>query len=441
MSVMTKGWKFDLARHDVRTTVPAAIRAMMQNGLLDRAFQDALVPEFIFPALADSQPWQGGMGDKQTFTRKGLLAPVTTPITGADPSAATYGVEQWSVTMDQYGNSVDTNMLSSSMALASKYLADVGTLGTNAGQSLNRVARDKLYSAYAGGRTWATTAGTSDTSMVVKSVKGFETVMVNGVPTPVSASNPLAVTIGAAGSGSGTANTVTGVDSGTNTLTLGTARADVVGDWVVASNAPFTVRASATKQSGYDVAVSDVATFKQFRAAVARLRKMNVPTINGYYVAHIDPDTEAQLFDDADFKQSLSGRVDSPVYQDLSIGRFGGIDWVRNNEVQNLNAGSSGSVSVHRPIVMGGGALIAAPFEGMGSLLAGTGAEDVPEISMQQVSPGVEVARILRPPQDRLQQVLSTSWSWVGDYGVPSDALAADDPALFKRAVIVEHGA
>jgi hypothetical protein len=422
---------FDLGRHDVRSTVPAAIRAMMQNGLLDRVFQEALRPEFIFPAIADAEPWQGGLGDTKTMTRKGLLTPSTTPITGSDTSAATYGIEQWSVTMDQYGLAVDTNMLTSAMALASKFLADVQTLGVNAGQSLNQIARNKLYGAYAGGRTWVTTAGSSDTSMIVNSVAGFTHVLVNGVPTAVSASNPLTVSV------DGVANTVTGVNTGTNTLTLGTARADVAGDYVVAANAPTTIRP--TGDTAYDLTGSNVATFAMFRAAVTRLRKMNVPTVNGYYVAHIDPDTEAQLFSDSDFKQALQGRVDSPIYTDLSIGRFGGIDWVRNNECPTILGGSAGTVTVHRPIVLGAGALVAAPFEGIGDLLRGTGVEDVPDISMVTVAPGVEVARIVRPPQDRLQQTLSTSWSWVGDYGVPSDSLANADAALFKRAVVLEH--
>jgi len=424
-----KPW-FRLDRHDVRSTVPAAIRAMMQNGILDRVFQEALRPNFIFPAIADAMPWQGGLGDTKTFTRKGLLAPATTPITGSDTSAATYSIEQWSVTMDQYGQAVDTNMLTSSMALASKFLADVETLGINAGQSINQIARNKLFKAYAGGRTWCTTAGSSDTSIIVQSTNGFETVLVNGVPTAVSASNPLSVTI------AGVANTVTGVNTGTSTLTLGTARADVVGDSVVAANAPVSVRP--TGGSAYDLGTSNVATFALFRSCVTRLRKMNVPTVGGYYVAHIDPDTEAQLFSDSDFKQALQGRVDSPIYTDLSIGRFGGIDWVRNIEAPTLLGGSAGNVTVHRPIILGAGALVAAPFEGMGDLLRGSGVEDVPDISMIEAAPGVQVARIVRPPQDRLQQTLSTSWSWVGDYGVPSDSTTGD-AALYKRAVVLEH--
>ncbi|KIZ16838.1 hypothetical protein [Streptomyces natalensis] len=427
----TRSW-FRLDRHaGVRATVPAAIQAMLQNGILDRVFRDALVPNFLFPAIADSEPWQGGLGDTKTFTRKGLLAPATTPVTGSDPSASTYSIEQWSVVMDQYANSMDTNMLSNAMALASKFLADVETLGINAGQTINQVARNKLYASYAGGRTWCTTAGTSDTAIIVQSVNGFSTVNVNGVPTPVSGANPLNVTI------AGVANTVVGVNTSTNTLTLGSARVDVVGDAVISSNAPTTIRATGTN-TAYDLASSNTVTFQNFRSAVARLRKMNVPTLGGYYVAHIDPDTEAELFSDSDFKQALQGRVDSPIYRDLSIGRFGGIDWVRNIETPTILGGSAGTLTVHRPIVLGASALMAAPFDNTGTLLSGTGVEDVPEVRQVNVAPGVDMTLLVRPPQDRLQQVLSSTWSWVGDYGVPTDA-GSGDAALYKRGVVIEH--
>ncbi|MCX5601620.1 hypothetical protein OOK29_26060 [Streptomyces phaeochromogenes] len=427
-----RGAWFDLARHDIRSTLPAAIREIMQNGLLYRAFEEALLPEFLFPSIATPRPWSSNIGDTGTFTRTGLLTPTTTPLAGSDPSPQTYSVEQYSVTMDQYGITLDTNMLQSRMTLASKYLEDTQKLAISAGQSLNRIARDKLFNAYAGGRTWATAAASSDTSLVVQSVKGFEYVLVNGKPTPVSGANPLTVSI------EGVANTVTGVNAGTSTLTLGTARVDVVGDAVVAANAPTSIRPSAALDTAYDIGTSHVATFKMFRAAVARLRRMNVPTFGGYYAAHIDPETETQLFDDADFKQALQGRVDSPVYRDLSIGRFGGIDWVKDNEIPTLLAGSTGLVNVHRPIVFGAEALLSAPFEGMGDLLREADVSDVPSIQMIGPANGVQVAHIVRPPQDRLQQVLSSTWSWVGDFGVPSDATTGD-AALFKRAVVLEH--
>ncbi|MDX5566923.1 hypothetical protein PYK79_31825 [Streptomyces sp. ID05-04B] len=423
---------FNLARHDIRSTMPAAIREIMQNGLLYRAFEEALLPEFLFPSIATPRPWSQNVGDTGTFTRTGLLTPTTTPLAGSDPSPQTYSIEQYSVTMDQYGITMDTNMLTSRMSLASKFLEDSMKLGISAGQSLNRIARDKLFNAYAGGRTWATSAGTSDTSIVVQSVKGFEYVLVNGKPTAVSGANPLTVSI------EGVANTVTGVNAGTNTLTLGTARVDVVGDAIVAANAPVSIRPSNTLDTAYDIGTSNVATFKMFRAGVARLRRMNVPTFGGYYTAHIDPETETQLFDDADFKQALQGRVDSPIYEGLSIGRFGGIDWVRDNEVPTLLGGSAGNVTVHRPILFGAEALLSAPFDGMGQLLSEADTGGVPSIQMIGPANGVQVAYIVRPPQDRLGQIVSQTWSWVGDFGVPSDATSGD-AALFKRAVVLEH--
>lgn len=439
MKTVARSW-FRLDRHDVRSTLPAAIQAMMQNGLLDGMFRESLTPELLFPQIADVEPWQGAKGDTKIMTRNGLMTPDPTPTTGSDATAGSYSIEQWTVTMDQYGKSIDTDLLQSKMTQASKYLNDVGRLGIHAGQTINLLARNKLYAGYAGGRTFCSAAGVSDTSIEVASTDGFTHVLVNGVPTAVSASNPLTVTI------AGVANTVTGVNTTTRVLTLGTARVDVVGDSVVSSQAPYSVRAGTANDTAFNLAAGDLITFADFRAAVARLRRMHVPAAEGSnYVAHIDSVTESQLFEDVEFQNLYRGRADSSTYRDLAIGVFGGLVWVRNEVVPYLTTADTGyaglSTTVHRPIVMGSGALIAAPFDNPADLLRETGVSDVPEISMINVSPGVDVARIVRPPQDRFQQNVSTTWSWVGDYGVPSDSLANGDSALFKRAVMLEHSA
>ncbi|MEU4169445.1 hypothetical protein AB0F46_21540 [Streptomyces sp. NPDC026665] len=436
----TKRSWFQLARHDVRSNLPAAIRAIMQNGLLDGLFRESLMPQLLFAQVADIEPWQGAKGDRKVMTRNGLMTPDPTPTTGSDASTGSYSIEQWEVVMDQYGKSIDTDLLQSKMTQVSKYLNDASRLGIHAGQTLNRLARNKLYKGYAGGRTYCRTAGTSDSTIEVASTDGFTHVLVNGSPTAVSASTPLTISI------EGVANTVTGVNTTTGVLTLGTARVDVLGDSVVSSQAPYSVRAGSANDSAYDIGAGDLIKFSHFRAAVARLRRMSVPAAEGSnYIAHIDSVTESQLFEDAEFQALYQGRADSETYRDLAIGVFGGIVWVRNEEVPYLTSAAAGyedlATTVHRPIVMGDGALIAAPFEGIGDMLGETGVGDVPEIAMINVAPGVDVARIVRPPQDRYQQTVSTTWSWVGDYGVPSDSLAGGDPALFKRAVVLEHSA
>lgn len=439
LSTAPRSW-YRLDRHDVRSTLPAAIRAIMQNGLLDRLFRESLMPELLFPQIADIEPWQGAKGDTKIMTRNGLMTPDPTAITGSDASTGTYSIEQWTVVMDQYGKSIDTDLLQSSMTQASKYLNDVSRLAIHAGQTLNLLARNKLYKAYAGGRTYCRTAGASDTTIEVASTDGFTHVLVNGVPTAVSASTPLNVTI------AGVANTVTGVNTSTGVLTLGTARADVLGDLVLSSQAPYSVRAGTSNNSAYELGAGDLIKFSHFRAAVARLRRQAVPPAEGSnYIAHVDSVTESQLFEDTEFQNLYRGRAESTTYRDLAIGVFGGIVWVRNEVVPYLTTSTTGyedlATTVHRPIVTGGGSLIAAPFENTSGLLRETGVSDVPEITTINVAPGVDVTRIVRPPQDRLQQNVSTTWSWVGDYGVPSDSLANGDPALFKRAVVLEHSA
>jgi hypothetical protein len=420
-----------LFRHPVRDLLPAAIRSIIQDGMLEGVFENALVPDFLFPAYADMEEVQGERGQRITKTRTGLLTPTTTPLTG-DPSADNYTTEQWSVLLDQYGNSMDTNMLASATAFASKFLKDVQTLGINAGQSLNRLARTRLYSAYAGGRTWVRTVdGASNTSVDVQSVDGFEFVIVNGVPTAVSGSNPLNITI------NGVANTVVGVDRANRRLTLGTGTTDTVGHAVVAANAPVSIRPNA-RASAFNITTGDVATVGLFFDAVARLRAMNVPTMeDGTYHAHVDSFTMRQLLSDAEFRQAFQSQGPSNDYRQGRLTIFGGITYIMNIETPTVT-GDGQSATVRRPIVLGGGSLISAPLEGQGQLLAGTGVEDVPGISMIEMPGGLECALIVRPPQDRLQQVVSSSWAWTGDFAVPTDSTTGDS-AIVKRGVVIEH--
>lgn len=432
-TLVRKSW-IDPGRHDIRSLVPEAIRPVVQNGMLEALFRDALRPELLFAQASGREPIPGRTGDTITKTRTGLMTPTTAPLAGSDAAAGTYGLEQWSVTLDRYGKAVDTNMDGDIVAIASLYARDVQTLGIHAGQSLNRIARNRLYSAYAGGRTFTTGADTAETALIVSDVTGFDTVNVNGIPTTVSATHPLAITI------DGAAASVVAVDAATKTLTLAVAKTWSAGDAVVAANAPYQVLPGTTG-SLYDIATTDIATFAKFMAAVTRMRSQNVPTINGAYLAHIDPETEGQLFADADFKNALRGRVDSPQLQDLSIGRFAGIDWIRNNEAPVVAGGAAGATRVHQSIVMGADAIMASPASWLGTNRQPIESAGAPIAASMVEATGSNVAveLVVRPPQDRLQLTVSTAWSWVGDFGVPSDTVSGDS-ARFKRAVVVASG-
>ena len=464
-----------------REVLPASLAEVLQNGLLDHVFEDALVATFLYDTLADIRPWEGNLGSTAIMTRAGLLAPNTTPITGSDATASAYGFEQYTLQMNQYGDSIDTNMAVSAMALASKYIEDNKTLAIQAAQSLDLVAQSSLYTAYSGGNTFATGAQ-SGNDVPVADLTGFGVTVIN---LPTSGTNPGEGLTGVAAAevvpvsstnlgwfydGSATWS-YTGVQasSGPGNLTgvqaswTGTQGASIVaglattngvygGNNVVSATtspiAPQIIRpAGVTSQ--YNLQSTSVATLALFRNAVARLKMQHVPQLKGAYTAHCTPQTINELFADTEFQSAYRGgaATTSPVYPDNAVGsslggdatflgRLAGIDWIENTVSPIVyNTGTAGEYAgaIYRPIVVGADALIKGPFTRMGDLVAQVNAGGVSEVTMIG-----GVARILRAPLDRLGQVLSSTWSWIGGYTTGTDILTGDN-AIYKRAVIVEH--
>lgn len=479
-----------------RESLPASLQAILQNGLLDHVFEDALVASFLYDTLADVRPWPGGLGSTSIMTRGGLLTPNTVPITGNDAAVSGYGFEQYQLQMNQYGGSIDTNMATSAMALASKFLEDNTKLGIMAAQSLDLVAQASLYGAYSGGNTY-TTGAQSTTYTPVADLTGFGQTLVadsttntnaaegnQGVAVPslvqVSASNPgyflngvqgiwsytgwqqlgAAGTQGTATNPAGAGNlsgcvAVSGVlgamAAGQSIVTCLPACTGVYGgNNVVATTysplAPYIVRPNA-KTSQWGLQSTDVATLATFRNAVTRLKSQHVPQLKGAYTAHVTPQTVAELFLDTEFQSAYRGgaATTSPVYPDnvvgsniggdaTFLGRLAGIDWIENTVtpvVYNPAAGFQGAI--YRNIVVGADALIKGPFQDQAGLLASMTSGSTVEIKELG-----GVVRILRAPLDRLGQVLSSTWSWIGGYTTGSDILTGDN-AVYKRAVIVEH--
>ena len=145
-----------------------------------------------------------------------------------------------------------------------------------------------------------------------------------------------------------------------------------------------------------------------------------------------------ELFADPDFKQLYAGRSQSPEFREQDIVRMLGVTFIPTTEsyVQDLNG-----LKVRRPIVAGAETIIQLNFEGMATWLRTIGAEgDRANVAMVD-----GVVQIVREPLDRLQQVVAQSWTWIGDYAVPTDITATPaiiptaSAALYKRAVVLEH--
>lgn len=456
-----------------QTGLAPAIINLLQDRTLERVFHDALYPRLLYRSEAMAEKWEANIGQRQVYTRTGLIDVDVTPLTpGSDPTPASYAIEQWEAEASQYGKSLDTHMPTSYVALAPTFLRDTVQLGLNAGQTLNRMVRDRLFRAYLGGDTVATAlAAAGATQLFVASLNGFTEVLVNGRLLPVGPANPLAISF----TNAEPANTVVGVTPldpanpfGPGILSLGAA--------VTAVTVPLrtgvraVTRSRITRVGGgatVDGLVStNILTLQDIINTVASMRANNIPPqADGYYHVHVTPEGEAQLFADNQFQRLFQSLPENAVYRDLGIGQLVGCRFYRNTENPNTqnsgtlvaSGGGAGSaqvsgeiggevvnqagLAVKRALVVGGGAIYE-KFIDESQFLTDAGVTGkIGEFTV--VNGGVMVMTnriryILRAPLDRLQQIVSQSWSWSGDFPVPSDGLTGNS-ARYKRAQVIEH--
>ena len=441
------------------------VTAAAQDRTLQRTFRDALYPRQLYRMEAVAELWPVNLGQNQTFTRSGLILPSTQPLAaGTDPTPMTYNVEQWECTAQPWGGAIDTEMPTSYVTLASQYLRNNHQLGCHAGQSMNRVVRDKLFNNYVSGNTETTGAGTSAT-VTVQNLAGFTTVIpaTGGRPLAVSASNPLPVSITLA-AGVTTANvvgftpTVAGDIVHGGSITLDASITWTGGEAVLASTRARML------YSGGGTRVDDVSSSDQFRmadirAAVAQMRFDNVaPYEDGTYHCHLDPISESQIFGDNEFQRLNQSIPDYIHYRRFALAFLAGCTFYRNTEAptsatvsENPTYGhttafqltNSTSVSLHRPIFMGQGA-VEEKYLDQSRLISDAGVQGkIGEFAV--VNGGMQILTerirlILRAPLNRIQTVTGSAWTFFGDFGIPTDTLALSSPANFKRAVVVVHG-
>ena len=432
---------------------PAALQPIIQQGFLEREFQQALRSRLGYRACADRVKITVGTGETLTRTRAGLKPSVTTPLppdtnTNFDNglSPTNWGVEQYTISIDHYAATTDLNMVTSRVGIASQFLQNAYVNGEQAARSLDELARNALFSAYFGGNTRVnTTLSSAGPAVTVDDVRGFQSAVANGVQKPVGSSNPLTATVGA--------NTYTLVGTTVDTTNVSTAPGGVsgvlvfsgnvsvsdatAGSSVVAANASVIVRPSRQTNTSL-LAAGDTLEMACLLDAVAKLRTNAVPEINGAYNCYLDPVSARQLFADPDFKQLFQGATSAnQVFRQGMTNDFLGLRFIPTTEAYVQPHPSLANVMVRRPIICGQGALIEGDFAGMAA------ADVVPRDSIVSVID--DVAMVTREPIDRLQQIIAQSWYWIGGYCAPSDTttnpttVPTATNAAFKRAVMVEH--
>ncbi len=456
--------------------IPSSLVSLVQDGTLERVFHDSMYPRLQFRGEAIPELWQANLGERQIFTRAGLMDPSIDPLTpGQDPVPGGYDTEQWEASANQYGHTIDTHMPTSYTALASLFLRNTQSLGLHSGQTLNRLVRNRLFGAYLAGEAMVTAAASAGALQVaVSTLSGFTQKLQNGRLEAVTPANPLPVTFTTVGE---PANNIVGYAPFNPQQPLGPgvitfAAALTVG--VAARAGIFAQTRSRRLRVGGGATVdaitsANILTLNDVIAGVTRLRSMNVPPhSDGYYHVQLTAEGEQQIFADNHWQRLHQSLPDSVAYRDLAITSAVGCVFYRNTEDPRTstvkagslitNAGGAGGaqlapeigaeltnadgVNIRRCIITGGGAIYEKYLDESKFITEAGSTGKIGQFSI--VNGGVSVMTqriryILRAPQDRLQQVVSQSWSWSGDFPVPSDGLVGDS-ARYKRAVVIEHG-
>ena len=230
---------------------PLSLQPIIQQGFLEREFEHALTSRLGYRAIADREPFQVGIGETLTKTRAGLKPSVTTPLipstntnldNGLTPQ--TWGVEQYTITINHYASTSDLNMVTSRVGIQGQFLLNAYTNGEQAARSLDELARNALFAQYFGGNTRVrTTLASAGSALAVDDIRGFQTVFVNGVQTAIANSPGLTVTVGAdayacVGASADTTNLSTTPGGISGVLTFGTAVSTSDGTAAIPFNPP-----------------------------------------------------------------------------------------------------------------------------------------------------------------------------------------------------------
>ena len=434
---------------------PLALQPIIQQGFLEREFQQAIRSRLGYRACADREEIAVGIGETLTKTRAGLRPAVVTPLapsgnTNLDNglTPGTWGVEQYTITINNYAATMDLNMVTSRVGIASVFLQNAYVNGEQAARSLDDLARNALFGPYFGGNTRVrTTLGSAGPVLSVDDVRGFQTAFVYGVQQAVSAGNPLTVTIGAgvytlvgAGVDGTNVSTTPGGISGTLTLSGNVSVSDgTAGNTVQAATASLILRPNGRTNTG-QLQAADTLTMSNVLDAVANLRLNAVPDIDGAYNCYLDPISARQLFADQDFQRLFIGSTSAnEVFKPGQgvVNDFLGLRFVLTNEAFVQLSPNVANAMIRRPIIVGQGALVEGDFAGMAA------ADVAPADAI--VSMVDNVCMVTREPIDRLQQIIAQSWYWMGGFCAPSDVTTTSltvptaTNASFKRAVMIEH--
>ena len=444
--------------------MPSSLQAAIQQGFLAREFQNGLQSAIGYRAIADRELVSIGVGETVTKIRYGFKAPVTSPAnpatnTGLDNgmTPTPFTIEQYTLGLGMYYDTIDLNIVTSMVSIANQFLVNANVNGTQARQSIDRIARNVLFNAYLGGQTRVrNTLGAPATTIAVDDIRGFSQVLVNGAFTSVSSANTAQVLVGSSTYNlTGVTTDVTNVSStiasggisGTLTFSTSVTVANgTAGNAVTHLNSPAIIRpngqyyggnAFSSTTSTASLQATDILTFGTIEDAVMTLRN-NTGIMDQMFNLYLDSASMRQLYSDPDFKLMYQGQYGSAELQQGKVFQLMGVNFIPTTEAI---VETPANVKIRRPILCAPGALIEGDFAGVEERAADFGGVNSETTIIDSV------AMVTRAPLDRLGQIIAQSWFWIGGFVAPSDATATSQiiptagKQYLKRAIVIEHAA
>lgn len=444
--------------------LPVELQDVIQQGFLLSEFEQGLFSTLAYRAVAEKMTFPNGRGETVTKTRAGYLPAVPQPLdprtntnldNGITPS--NYNNEQYTLAINQYAATIDLNLVTSMATVVNFFLQNSNANGKQASQTLDFLARNAILNAYMGGNTFVTeTLGAPGTTIKVNDIRGFQRVIVNGVSVPVDGTNTMEVIVddnaytlvGAAADATNTSTarfldsiTAQGAGGISGTLTFSTnvsINDGTLGNAVISAFAPAIIRPNA-RATTRAIQAGDILTMQDVISGVAQLRDNGVPDVDGRYNMYLDQQSGVQLFRDEEFQLLYRGRsLEDPTYKGAQYIEGLDVRFIRTTQApQQLQSGTTG-IKIHRPILCGADMLVEGTFEGqteaINNLVQGFG-------YLEEID---GIVQVIRPQLDRLQQIISQSWFWIGGYVAPTDSTATNviiptaNNAYYKRAVVFE---
>lgn len=438
----------------------------VQPEILIRRFNDALAENLKHRALYKLEPIPGALGQNYTFTRVGRLADADDPIAPAANSDLNSGmtvgspanVEQFSTVINKYGNTLDTNLISTSIAIDNQVYRNAKDLGINAARSMEKVCRRFLYGAYGGGTSFVTATASNVNSITIANAFGFDTIIVSGVQTAVSTTNKLPIAITNSG-GTVTSVNVTNVSGGTldkniewfpATLTLDANVTAAIGDTVVAINAPLQVRPS-NVASPFFLTTSSIMTLQTLLTQLNNLETSSVGPFdesNLYYLI-ITPTGYYELYQDQTFQSAFRSLGEQDVYARAAFGVFQNMLIFKTplcpTATKTVNVGS---LNIKQCVLVGEDACIEGRYADIDKL------DQLASLNVglieQDYDPDSGIKMMYRAPMDRAGEVVSLSWIYYGGFAQSTDSLTlTPNPAytgsatasnrIYGRACVAQH--